>query len=135
MPPKNKDSLASLLRGVKVDALRDDLVNWRSWALTVRDVLQVQGIYCAAVPADEGIAEILGDPDGDEKDDAQMRRVARLVMLTHMEPTPKAKATQHQPEQTPEAWAYPPGGPLGGGMEGKAPNPGIKKHFFVGGGV
>ena len=38
MPPKSKD-LASLLRGVKVDALRDDLVNWRSWALTVRDVL------------------------------------------------------------------------------------------------
>ena len=46
MPPKIKD-LASLLRGVKVDALRDDLVNWRSWALTVRDVLQVQGIYSA----------------------------------------------------------------------------------------
>ena len=54
----------------------------------------MQGTYCAAVPADEETAELLDDCEGAEKDDAQMRRVARLVMLTHMEPTPKTKAME-----------------------------------------
>ena len=91
MPPK-VNPLAGLLRGVKVDPLRDDRVNWSSWALIVRDVMEVQGIYCAAYPDDEKIAEFLGRPDEDLVDDAKLRRLARLVMLTHMEPEIKGTA-------------------------------------------